>query len=263
MADQKISDSKRDFQSAFTSLAQVAAESTHQFFADHLAQWFLLLDETPEIAQALVPLDLEIDYKAWLTKYTTDPAAQIGEGRIVYPPSSLERLAAQFTLFRIFSRGEIEAFRFGHRYISSRDTQFDRVTQNVSIQIYTPFVLALRRYLDREWNDAASVPAADRLVSLDHNSSQYKEAVEALNKVRDAVAESNGYADAADQERRVHELAAGGELLKATQVNASSFHAVTVVCLKYLADKFAGGVIGALAKIALYALAAIFGVHLK
>jgi hypothetical protein len=87
-------------------------------------------------------------------------------------------------------------------------------------QVFRPMARELIRYLRRvgEENAEEPVPAADRVVSLDHNSPKYEEAENALVALERALTETNDYADVEEKEQRVAEVSAARRLLKAIRV---------------------------------------------
>ena len=107
----------------------------------------------------------------------------------------------------------------------------------------------------------AGAPAADRIVSLDHNSKEYRTTVEVLDAVIDEVRKSNEYGDKDPQDRdqRVAELEAGKRLLEAPKVSVNAIQAVIITTLAYLAMKFADAAIGNLASQAIDAVKNLVG----
>src|SRR6185437_9536107 len=130
-------------------------------------------------------------------------------------------------------------------------------------QIYIPMSRELRRYLKeittQQTNMAWTVPASDRIVTLNHNSDAYKETVETLDKLEDAVEQANDYPDAEDKEQRLAELSAGKRLLSSARVRVAAAVAVLSPLLLWLADKFVGSLIGQIAQTAWQALKVLFG----
>lgn len=82
-----------------------------------------------------------------------------------------------------------------------------------------------------------SVPASNRVVSLDHNSPPYIEAVEALNYVMETVRGDNEYGnrDPEDKEQQLSALSAGCKLLESSRVAFGMIEAVVMKTLLYLA----------------------------
>jgi hypothetical protein len=106
-----------------------------------------------------------------------------------------------------------------------------------------------------------SVPASDRLVALDDNSAPYKETMGALETVENLISSNNAYKAEfpEDQERRLTELAAGKQLLRAKQANPHTVKVILGGVLIYLASKFADEPIGDAAKFAWSLLKSLIG----
>lgn len=140
-------------------------------------------------------------------------------------------------------------------------TRYDDMTYEVTSQIFGPMSRDLRRLIERlgRADGPFAVPAADRVVTLDHNKPEYAETVEALRKVEDAVRETNDYDDLADKEQRIAEIKAGRGLLQAARVRVEALVAVLYRGLKYLSKKFADVSIGEAAKYAFALLGKLTG----
>ena len=92
----------------------------------------------------------------------------------------------------------------------------------------------------------AEVPASDRVVSLDHNSAAYKEAIAALDQVTEAARASNelGAEDPLEKERVIAELSAAKRLLESIKVSVQKVSALIGTTLLWLGSKFAEAPIG-------------------
>jgi hypothetical protein len=88
----------------------------------------------------------------------------------------------------------------------------------------------LRRYLEKQ---LATVPAADRLVPLNHNSQQYTVTIEAADEVEKTIREANDFLDQEEKEQRIAEVSAVRRLLQAARVRVEA----VVVLLKPLAEQ--------------------------
>jgi hypothetical protein len=101
--------------------------------------------------------------------------------------------------------------------------------------------------------------AAERTVALDHDAPEYRRASSALDAVTEAVLQNNEYAssDPEEREQLLAELQAAKELLKPKRTRVHVFLTVAMSVLIWLADHFAGGVIGELASEAIAAVKAL------
>jgi hypothetical protein len=91
------------------------------------------------------------------------------------------------------------------------------------------------------------IPASDRIVSIGDN--QRAKFVEQLNEVTKAIVQSNSVRDELgdDADRIVAEINAGKQLLSVAKARISALVAVLLKPLRYLAERFTDGAIGALA----------------
>ena len=105
-------------------------------------------------------------------------------------------------------------------------------------------------------------PASDRVVTLDHNSAEYKVAVDAVDAVIDAVRGDNEYGDRAREEKEavVAALKNGRRLLDSVKVRVSVIQATLLPSLQYIADNFSKGVIAALGAAAVAAVGKLLGI---
>ncbi len=108
---------------------------------------------------------------------------------------------------------------------------------------------------------APSIPASDRVVSLNHNSPQHVTVVEKLEELKDSIEANNEYrvADIEDHERRLADVESTLKLLEARRVRVGTIQATAYGTLVYLAEKFSEGPIGELAKVAWELLKAYIG----
>lgn len=109
---------------------------------------------------------------------------------------------------------------------------------------------AALRAIDAQKQRGHTVPAADRYVGLDHNSIEFKELAVTLNRLIDAIDESNEYAasDPEDRDRQLLELRSAKEILTSPGTIRAAFVAAIASSLTYLCTKFADTLIGNLAE---------------
>ncbi|MCH8001499.1 MAG: cell division protein ZapA [Proteobacteria bacterium] len=110
--------------------------------------------------------------------------------------------------------------------------------------------------------DQSSVPASDRIVTLNHNSPDYREAIKAIGQVTETIAADNEYGAEAPEEKEalLGALKSGRLLLSATQVRVSAVRATLLPALQYIADNFAKGAVAALGATAVAAVLKLIGV---
>ena len=117
--------------------------------------------------------------------------------------------------------------------------------------------------VDEEGEDDETVPASDRVVSLDHNSPDYKEAVAALDEFATEAEKSNEFgelfADPEDRIRVLSEVNSGIDLLKQHRVSVEAVKVLLMKPLKLVAENLLGAALGALASKALEYISKLFG----
>jgi cell division protein ZapA (FtsZ GTPase activity inhibitor) len=157
---------------------------------------------------------------------------------------------------------EGSAIRHAHRFEVDTGEVLKAVTGDLdqTRAMLMAGVLAYERIEELE-AEPRKVPAADRIVSLDHNRPDYLNTMAALDQLIEMVRESNSYReqDAADQERRLSELEAGRHLLGSRWVSAAAIKAAFWGTLGYLALKFVDAPIGEAASLAWSAIKKLIG----
>lgn len=108
----------------------------------------------------------------------------------------------------------------------------------------------------RKIEDENQIPAADRIVTLNHNSEAYKKAVSALDAAIEEIEGTNYYPEPNDKEDVLTDLREGRGLLKETQVSLKKIDDCVLRVLKYLEVRAI-----AVAKVvaAIYAIKILFG----
>ena len=107
------------------------------------------------------------------------------------------------------------------------------------------------------------IPASNRIVTLDHNSAEYKEAVDAIDRLIFAVDGDNEYGAEAPEEKHaiVSALRSGRNLLFAAYVRVSAVRAILLSAIQYVADHFTKGAVTALGATAVAAVLKLIGVY--
>jgi hypothetical protein len=122
------------------------------------------------------------------------------------------------------------------------------LSRGVVEQIFEPMARELRRLLEYELQNG--IPAADRIVKLNHNSVSYKEAMTALDTLKEFLRQSNDFPNAEEKEQALAEVAATKTLLEAAQVRLVSVLTVLRPAVKYVARTFANTVLSKTAALA-------------
>jgi hypothetical protein len=218
-----------NFRAVYDDLTQEVMRSHVQFLADHLANWFRTLDTTSNVAPLIEELQSGLDFHEWSKKQ--EASARSG-GTLTWPGGPEKQLGMKLLLFRSAAeagKGDLIA-SFGYMYIPSSDTNISNAAHRFIEQVFGPMARELRRYLEQK---ASAVPAADRVVSLDHNSKGYSETIEAADELEKVIREANDFPDQEEKEQRIAEVSAVRRLLQAVRVRVEPI----IALLKPLADQ--------------------------
>ena len=106
-----------------------------------------------------------------------------------------------------------------------------------------------------------TIPASDRHVGPDHNSSEFKELIGTLDRLTHAIEENNQYAasEPDDQDRQLAEMRSAKNILTGSASIGPVFVAAIASSLTYICIKFADTFIGKLAEQAFDLLQKVFG----
>jgi hypothetical protein len=192
-----------------------------------------------------------------LRSFQPDDGMFEGSGQI-----EVEFLGDRFVLGCVEGE-EDRAIRFTHRLEVGAGEVLKAVTGDLDhVRAMLMAGILAHERIDELETGKDLVPAADRVVGLDHNAPDYAKAMEALEALIVVVRESNSYRemDAPDQERRVAELEAGRTLLQSRWVSLKVIKAALWSTLAYMALKFADAPIGEAATIAWNSLKRLLGI---
>jgi hypothetical protein len=241
-----------NFRAVYDELTDGINRAKYQFLPDHIANWFRTLDTTPRIAEIIRGLESGVEYREWRHKLTR----AVNQNRIDWPADPEHALGIKLLLFRNFTVGGPDDIgTFGFSFLRSGKNINDNARAVVE-QIFMPMARELRRYLERELSE---VPAADRVVKLDHNSASYREAISALEKLEDVLRGTNDYPDPEEKEQVVAEVSATRRILQAVRVRVKTVVSLLAVSAVYLVKTFAGSAIGDAAHKVIEAVTALIG----
>lgn len=114
------------------------------------------------------------------------------------------------------------------------------------------------RIVSRLEREVGEVPASDRIVTLDHNSATYRDAMAALETLENVLRGANDYPDPEEKERVVAEVSATRRLLQSVKVRVVAVASVLSVAALYLAKQFAGKAIGDAAQVVIDLITPLF-----
>lgn len=249
--------------SEYDELAEDVESSGYQTFSLQLQRWLDFVDQHPLVRPYIALWENSVNFGEWytnalLTQTTDDP------GKLDWPREQKQRIALQFGLFRDLASGQLDVSEFAHAFFVTPN-DYDSQVAHVVKQLFKPFARELRRTIPRldlqnpPTIDDAQIPASDRIVRLDHNSSDYIALTDGLRSMGEQIGRLNDYPDPAAKERHAAELSAGQWLLKSTTVRVITIATVLIPVLRWIANAFGEGSIGYLAEELLKLLGSMFG----
>lgn len=230
--------------------------SRHGLWIENLSRWFDIIDSDLAAHKAVKALESSVDFDTWHNVLRAAIETK-KSSHIRFPRDRSQSLGIRLRMFRAIVEDEFELFSFSLHFLGVHSEQ-DIVTA-MSQDIFLPMVEDLNKYLT-EYFEAPDklIPAADRIVRLDHNSADYKDIINAAEEFRRELIKTNVVLE--DKDRVVAEVSAGIELLKAPSVNTDALKATLVKGAKYVADKAGEAIIGATAVGLLGLIAHFFGI---
>lgn len=223
-----------NFHATYDELTREVLLAMNSFVSERLQEWFGHLDGEPDAAAEIQKLQAGQDFSHWFAMQGRSP--QPGAPKFQWPPENDKRLGMQLLLFRSMARGDINAGMLGKMYIPGSGTNINDNAKAFTDQVFRPMSRELILYLRRVGDEktAEPVPAADRVVPLDHNSASYKEAIEAVEHLETVLTEANDIPDVEVREQRLVEVKAVRGLLSVLLVRVEA----VAVLLKPLVIQF-------------------------
>jgi len=242
--------------------AEDVALSNHRTFKDRLRAWLRVIDEFPEALAFAGKVEDRETFADWLEAMPRGRG--IGGGIIRWPTDRSEKLGRQLSLLRHLAERKTDIDQFSLSFAWAGKSLND-TNQKIVVDYFEPtqrdFLRAFEREIERRGHDALSAPAADRIVSLDHNSVPHRELEAQLIDLETSLAQANDFPGSpADQTQIAAEIGAGRRLLRASQVRLSALTALLVPALKWIATQSMAGIIGSVALSVAGLLLALFGI---
>jgi hypothetical protein len=222
-----------NFHATYDELTQEVQLAMAALVSERLQEWFAHLDGEPEAAREIARLEGGKNFSAWFATQGRRPHP--GSPKFEWPANNEDRLGMQLLLFRSMARGDISAAVLGKMYLPGSGQNVNESSRVFINQYFRPMTKELIRHLRRvgEQQLKAEVPASDRVVSLNHNSEQYAETVDAAEQLETAIQQANDFPDIEEKEQRVAEVSAVRRLLQAARVRIEP----VISLLKPLADQ--------------------------
>jgi len=105
----------------------------------------------------------------------------------------------------------------------------------------------------------SAAPAADRIVELNHNSSEYIDTIEKFDEAIEEIDGTNEYDDPEEKEQVVAIMRAGRALFNKSDISVESVQALVLAGLNYLARNFSDHYIVLVIKAAIAAISGLLG----
>lgn len=217
---------------------------------DHTPSTAITVEDiaTALLAELYVAVDTTEDGRVFRDQFYEAPlGSRVGKKRIDLALDSLlaRKLATTIASFPLF----FEITLAGFEYVEAHSEELQDAILRPAISGLAPLI--------RSGSRAASVPASDRIVRIDHNSTEFRQ-------LRDGVASTGellrGANDLTDDDLVIAaRLRAALELMEAPLVNTELLERMLVSSLRYLAEKFADNAIGMAAGAALTLAIQFFG----
>jgi DNA-directed RNA polymerase subunit K/omega len=249
-----------NFHAVYNELTDAVMSSRYQFFKDHLANFFDTIDQTPNAAAIVSELESRVDLMPWYEESKNSVGSFVGSGMLDWPKDRTDRLAMKVALLRALSSEQIDIFDFTSSFLYTANN-FDTNVSDVAQQIFQPTVRELIRYIEERFDKA--VPAADRAVTVNHNSREYADADEAMEKLEKAIHEANDFDDPLEKEQREAEISAARRLIRASLVRvAMVVELIKPVVTKYI-TQVRDGIVANMASATVAALGVLLGYAFK
>jgi hypothetical protein len=245
-----------NFRALYDELTDAVSQARHQFLPDHLRNWFEHLDETPRVAVIIQRLQQGLDFDTWYKQTESTGGSFVGSASLNWPKGKEKTLGMKLLLFRAGAEGKLDISQVGYTFIYVGNN-INANAQAVIEQVFMPMVRELRRYLEAEL-DKPTAPASDRVVPLDHNRPDYKEAVASLDKLIKTIKEANDYPDP-NKEQRIAEVSAARILMDADKVRTEPLVALLKPLVVQYATKLKDTLIGLAVAATIGAFSYLFG----
>lgn len=223
----------------------------YEDFSRYLRSWLENLDTAPSILGVEIRRLRSIqDFSDVEVNVMVKPRGMVGSGRLNWSDDFETRAAGHLALLRELAFADLDPSSFAFDYFYAGDNNITRTVQEMAQHLFEPHAVELRRHLEAiadDEEDLPTVPASDRVVSLDHNSAAFREVVSSIEVVEERLRENNELLP--DEKARIHlELRSGVDLLKAPRTRLETIRVMLLGSLGWLAMEFASSAVGVAAQ---------------
>ncbi len=250
-----------EFEEDYRDRLDDALRSEHRNFAQRLAEWLNLLDNSPASSQVVAELEDGLDFNAWFQHAVSSRRGMVGSGRLDWSSDRKTRLGQTLGLVRHLASEENAGINFAMGFMYAGSNLNDNISKIVD-QLIEPFGRDLWKHIvrtNRSSSSQASVPSADGVVAIDHNSAPYQSLIAQLEKLERDARSTNSIAMLPEFDRVEAEVSAGRRLLEAASARVEAIRVVLVPALKWIAERAGEGAIGVAVTAILVLIAGIFG----
>ena len=239
-----------EFSEDFEDATRAVDGASFQFFEQQLKNWFDVIDNFPQAALIVTRLEGLADFESWHAAGLKTVSSMVGSGSLTWPSNRDERLGLHIQLFRALANEKPDVLSFSSSFVAISSSRIDDHVSAVRDQFFDPMVNDLRRRFSRiqrqAEGDDTTVPASDRVVTLNHNSDAYKEAIDALDELERLLQQQND-GDPVEKKQRQTELSAGRKLLESVRVRVAAIMTVLIDPLRWILKTFTSSLLGKIA----------------
>ncbi|MES2494340.1 MAG: hypothetical protein V4579_13815 [Pseudomonadota bacterium] len=240
-------------------------QAQFQSFCLRLQDWLDFLDNSPVSKPVMERLENEVAFGEWFNAALATRSGTVGGGRLNWSRDRTERLGQHIFVMRYLAHDEMAFSSFSTGFLWA-GTKYNESVAAINDQVVRPFARDLLKHIERGGRAAGGVPAADRIVTLDHNRPDGVALREHLSVIQTTLETSTNNSLKADEEfdRNLAEISAARRLVAAARIRVGPLADLLTSSLKWLLTKVAENLVGVAVAAAITALAgllaALFGI---
>ena len=253
-----------DFEAEYLDLSDDVSRASYKTYEQKLRDFIRHIDSCDWARARAAKFAPGFDFASWHTAARKSVSSMVGSGRLDWASDRKVRLGQQLALFRYFAETDDAYMNFSSDFMYA-GSRFDDMIREINSQIFEPFSRDLLKDLAKHSpleTKSADVPASDRIVPINHNSSDYRQAEANLETLERTVQSSNALGSESPEERDriVAEISATRRLLRAARARIDAIWGLVVPALKWIGGKIADAAVQIAIAAVAAALASLFGV---